>query len=491
MSGFVARMPLRIRLVAATTLLLVLGLALSGVVAATTLRGYLVQRVDDQLAGASTRYDGPGFGPVPHGDGDLDRDGRPAPPSQFYIAYLDDTGAVQSVGNRPFDGGDDTPDLSGIDSAAVQRHEGRPFSVGAATGSSQWRVVAGALDDGSGSVVVAQSLADVERTVGRLELLELLIGVSVVLVLAGAGYVVVRRTLRPLTEVEHTAAAIAGGDLTRRVPAGDPRTEVGRLSAALNGMLHQIEQAFRVQQESESAARRSEEQMRQFVADASHELRTPLTSIRGFSELFRQGAVRDEEELRRVLRRIEDEAARMGVLVDDLLLLARLDQQRPLERRPVDLVVLASDAVEDARVVAPDRSIELVVDAASPVVVTGDDLRLRQVLGNLVGNALSHTPASSPVTVRVGDAVNGKREAVLEVRDEGPGMPPEEAARVFERFYRADASRNRGQGGTGLGLSIVAGLAAAHGGSVEVDTAVGAGATFRVRLPLASAEGCD
>jgi two-component system OmpR family sensor kinase len=189
------------------------------------------------------------------------------------------------------------------------------------------------------------------------------------------------------------------------------------------------------------------------------------------------------------MRRIEDEAARMGVLVDELLLLARLDQQRPLERRPVDLVVLATDAVEDARVVAPDRSVALVVDALRPVVVTGDELRLRQVLGNLVGNALTHTPPASSVTVRVARTVSngtsGAGQAVLEVSDQGPGLGPHEVDRVFERFYRADPARGRSQGGTGLGLSIVAGLTAAHGGSVEVDSVAGAGATFRVRLPLA------
>jgi two-component system OmpR family sensor kinase len=309
-----------------------------------------------------------------------------------------------------------------------------------------------------------------------------------VVVLAGAGYFVVRRSLRPLTEVETTAAAIAEGDLTRRVPAADPRTEVGRLSAALNTMLQQIEHAFRVQQDSEAAARKSEQQMRQFVADASHELRTPLTSIRGFAELFRQGAVSDPDELERVMRRIEDEGARMGVLVDDLLLLARLDQQRPLDRQPVDLGRLAEDAVEDVRMVAPGRPIDLVTDNARTPVVFGDELRLRQVLGNLLGNALTHTPDGTPIHVRLDRRVDdGGRWAVLEVADEGPGLPPEHADRIFERFYRVDAARTRAQGGSGLGLSIVAGLTEAHGGRVELETVAGEGATFRVLLPLADA----
>jgi two-component system OmpR family sensor kinase len=462
----------------------------SGVVAAATRRGYLLQRVDDQLVQAAAQpYLESGPAPRPHPDADGDGDGRGTPPSQFYVAYLDAAGALVSVGNRPFDAGDSAPDLTGLTAAAVRGHAGQPFTV-AGGDDAQWRLVVLPFDDGSGSVAVAQSLSGVEHTVGRLALLELLIGLSVVLLLGGVAYAVVRRSLRPLTEVEHTAAAIAEGDLSRRVPEADPRTEVGRLSMALNGMLHQIEGAFRVQQDSEAAARRSEEQMRQFVADASHELRTPLTSIRGFSELYRQGAVRDVEELRRVMRRIEDEAARMGVLVDDLLLLARLDQHRPLERRPVDLAVLATDAVEDARVVAPDRAIELDVDPEAAMVVTGDDMRLRQVLGNLVGNALTHTPAGTPVTVRVrrvaADDGVGVDRIVLEVADHGPGLAREEADRVFERFYRADPSRARAQGGTGLGLSIVAGLAAAHGGSVEVDSTPGRGATFRVLLPPAA-----
>jgi two-component system OmpR family sensor kinase len=229
--------------------------------------------------------------------------------------------------------------------------------------------------------------------------------------------------------------------------------------------------------------------MRQFVADASHELRTPLTSIRGFAELFRQGAASNPDELQRVMRRIEDEGARMGVLVDDLLLLARLDQHRPLERQPVDVGQLASDAVEDVCMVAPGRPIDLVVADDQPPVVIGDEMRLRQVLGNLLGNALTHTPDGTPIHVRVGTRVDEiGRWAVLSVADEGPGLPAEHAERVFERFYRVDAARTRSEGGSGLGLSIVAGLTEAHGGRVELVTGAGEGATFRVVLPLAAAK---
>jgi two-component system OmpR family sensor kinase len=308
----------------------------------------------------------------------------------------------------------------------------------------------------------------------------------------------VRSGLRPLEEVEQTAEAIARGDLSRRVPVRRPGSEVGRLASAFNTMVERIENAFRARERSEVSARISEERMRQFVADASHELRTPLTSIRGYAELYRQGAATSPEDVAGVLRRIEDQASRMGLLVDDLLLLARLDQQRPLERARVDLAVLAVDAVSDAHAVAPDRSVGLRLppattgdgdedgdedgDGPAEVPVIGDEDRLRQVLGNLVNNALLHTPPGTPVEVRVRAA---GREGVLEVADKGPGLPRDQAERVFERFYRADKARGRANGGTGLGLAIVAAIVAAHGGRVEVRTAVGVGTTFRVLLPLA------
>ena len=286
-------------------------------------------------------------------------------------------------------------------------------------------------------------------------------------------------------------------------------------------MLAQIESSFRARTKSEAAARRSEERMRQFVADASHELRTPLTAMRGYAEYYRQrGGIRDDEvdtegpaglalepaqpgavqadrphngtgqlsgaDLDRIMQRVEQESARMGVLVEDMLLLARLDQQRPLERRPVDLLTLAVDAVQDARIIAPDRAIELNVGSATAFLVLGDEVRLRQVIGNLMSNALSHTPDGTPVTVAI---LAGPREpvpsVVLEVTDQGPGMPPEQADHVFERFYRGDQARTRKAGGTGLGLAIVAALVVAHGGTVALKTAPGEGATFRVTLPLA------
>jgi two-component system OmpR family sensor kinase len=340
------------------------------------------------------------------------------------------------------------------------------------------------LPDGS-TAVVAGDLAGNQRAIGHLVALEFVVGLIVLTVLGAAGYLLVRNSLRPLTEVERTAQAIAAGDLSQRVPAGDDRTEVGRLSTALNGMLGRIEQSFRAQQASEAEARASEDRLRRFVADASHELRTPLTSIRGFAELYRQGAVRTEDDVRRLMQRIEAEGGRMGLLVEDLLLLARMDQERPLTIAPVDLAAVAGDAVHDARAVQPDRPVALHLDESltDVPVVLGDEGRLRQVVGNLLTNALVHTPGTARVTVTVAEDPADAGMLVLTVADEGPGMDPADAERAFERFYRADASRTRSAGGTGLGLSIVSSLVAAHGGSVALDTAPGRGVAVVVRLP--------
>jgi two-component system OmpR family sensor kinase len=294
------------------------------------------------------------------------------------------------------------------------------------------------------------------------------------------------------------------------VPERDPRTEIGRLGRSLNSMLSQIETAFHEREKSEAAAHQSEERMRRFIADASHELRTPLTAIRGFAEYYRQrgGLVRhwDEREaadtgtggpgltpadLDRIMRRVEKEGSRMGLLIEDLLLLARLDQQRPLARQPVDLLSLAADAVHDTRLLAPDRAIELKVQPGAAFLVTGDEPRLRQVIGNLMSNALTHTPDGSPIEVAISSGILDPRvsdsapAAILDVVDHGPGMTADQANRVFERFYRADQARTRTKGGSGLGLAIVAALVAAHGGIASVRTAPGRGATFRIALPLA------
>ncbi|TDB88421.1 HAMP domain-containing histidine kinase [Actinomadura sp. KC216] len=303
--------------------------------------------------------------------------------------------------------------------------------------------------------------------------------ISVTLVvLVGVGLLVwraVRRATRPLEEIAATAARIGDGDLGRRLAVHGPKTEVGRLAEALNGMLAQIEASFREREASR-------DRLRRFVADASHELRTPVATVRGYAELFRRGAADRPEDLAKAMRRIESEAERMGRLVDEMLLLARLDQGRPLEREPVDLAALAADAVADAAVVEPDRPLALEGDG--PVVVTGDAGRLRQVLDNLLANVRRHTPAGTAATVRVSERDG---EAVLEVADEGPGIPAGDRARVFERFYRTDQSRSRDRGGSGLGLSIVAAVAEAHGGRASAADAPGGGAVFTITLPRRNA----
>jgi two-component system, OmpR family, sensor kinase len=353
-------------------------------------------------------------------------------------------------------------------------------SVGA--GGLRWRVLGTSGSDGT-ALFVAYPTTDLDQTLRRLLGIELVAASAVLLFLALLSLAVVRLGLLPLERIAATAGDIAGGDLTRRVEPSEPDTEIGRLGLALNAMLSQIETAF-----SERAA--SEDRLRRFVADASHELRTPLTTIRGYAELFRRGAAERPEDLARAMRRIEDEAARMGLLVEDLLLLARLDQGRPLERRPVDLVAVAGDALADLSTIAPDRPVTF--DHPDHLVITGDEARLRQVAGNLVANARIHTPEGTGVHVRL-RTVDG--QAILEVADEGPGLPPGEVGRVFERFYRADSARGRtgpsaSGGGTGLGLSIVAAIVAAHGGSVQAGSPPsGRGAYFKVALPITPPSG--
>jgi two-component system, OmpR family, sensor kinase len=480
-----ARTPLQVKLIVAVLALVAVALALIGLASVAALDGYLVGRLDDQLqlvARGSARQGPPGFdgrGPPHRG-----------PPSPYLVQYRLADGRLDEQDENPLEQGRPPPRVPD-DPAWFEAHAGGTATVPATGGDGRWRVAVEPRGDGSGgSVVVAASLDGIDATIRQLRLIDLGVSLIVLAALAGVGAAIVRASLRPLVEIEQTARAIAAGDLTRRVPERDPRTEVGRLGRALNTMLAQIESAFGARAASEASARRSEDRMRRFVADASHELRTPLTTIRGFAELYRQGAARDPAELDRLMRRIEDQAARMGLLVEDLLLLARLDTQRPLDRRPVDLLALAAEAVNDARAVAPDRRIELVLgddgDNSPALVVLGDDRRLRQVLANLVNNALTHTPAGSPIEVRVGaSTLDGRPGAAVEVVDHGPGLTPEQAERVFERFYRADPARSPADGGTGLGLSIVAALVAVHGGTVAVDSVPGRGARFRVVLPLA------
>jgi two-component system OmpR family sensor kinase len=355
--------------------------------------------------------------------------------------------------------------------------EGQPdrvryFTANASSGDDRYRVRA-SIERGNPGVllIVASSLHDVDATLHRLFLIELFVTLAVLAALVLLALWVVRIGLRPLREIEQTAAAIGAGDLSRRVDRAEPSTEIGRLGLALNAMLGQIETAFRAREASEARLRR-------FVADASHELRTPLAAVRAYAELFRRGAASRPNDLERAMSGIGRESERMSLLVDDLLLLARLDEGRPLEREPVRFEEVVGEAVETARTVDPSRPVEL---DASPAVVLGDRDRLRQVVDNLLSNVRSHTPADSPTHVRVGR--NGTN-AVLEVEDSGPGLSDEELEQVFERFHRGDPSRTRSTGGVGLGLSIVSAVAEAHGGSASARSTPGTGTTFVVTLPL-------
>ncbi len=458
-------LPLRVGLVAGTLVLVACGLAASGIAVTSILRHSLISRIDATLLDASRSWAQAQRRPSAEGPDP----GRP--PSKFYVRGLGADGTTFTAIN----------DRNAEPALPANNDVGpNPVTLPSVNGSDiQWRAVS--VRGPHGLTTVAIDLSDVQHTVRSLVWLQFGIGVAVLIVIGIVGYAVVHRSLQPLAEVERTAAAIAAGQLDRRVPERDPRTEVGRLSLALNGMLAQIQQALASSESSADKARGSEERMRRFITDASHELRTPLTTIRGFAELYRQGAARDVAML---LSRIESEASRMGLLVDDLLLLARLDVQRPLEHNRVDLLALASDAVHDGQAIDPKRSIAMeILDGPGTPEVLGDEPRLRQVLSNLIANALQHTPENADVIVRVG--TDGEN-AVLEVADKGPGMSQEDAARVFERFYRTDSSRARSSGGTGLGLSIVDSLVRAHGGIVTVTTAPGEGCCFRVSMPRVS-----
>ena len=329
--------------------------------------------------------------------------------------------------------------------------------------------------DSGGSYVVAVSLSNVQSSLRHLALIELIVSVGVLVMLAGLAWLVVKLGLRPLARMEGTAKEIAAGDLTRRVQPATEKTEVGRLGLALNSMLAQIERAFNERQ-------RSELRMRRFLADASHELRTPLSAIRGYAELFRIGAASDSEHRERAMRRIEDESTRMGGLVNDLLTLARLEEVRERNRVELDLVQIVAEAVEDTRVAARDRVISFKSPGSLPML--GDSDQLRQVIGNLLANAVRHTPPGTPVEVHLARHLH---EAVLVVRDFGPGLAPGTEAQVFGRFWRASESRSRKGGGSGLGLAVVAAVVEAHGGEVRAENAAEGGARFEVSLPLDTA----
>jgi two-component system OmpR family sensor kinase len=441
------------------------------------LRTYLISQVDDQLINISNtslnRLDRAGIAP-------LEADDKNSPfkileplrgvPTATSITLLDiDGNLIGQVGGEL--GGKNFA-VTGLKIAEVSQYKNRPFTIEGKDGEPDIRALAQMLPTGMGSVIVADSLEKVDKTLSQLRFLFLILGLIALIAIAMAARWIIALGLRPLEAVEDTAEAIAAGDLSARLPAAKPDTEVGRLTTSLNTMLARIEESFTARVESENKLRR-------FVADASHELRTPLTAIRGFAELHRQGAVAGEEKTKELINRIEKESVRMSSLVEDLLLLARLDQSRELAKEPVDLNTLITEAVASARAAGPNHPIEIKLEA-SEIFVLGDSQRIHQVIANLLANARTHTPNGTEISIT---AMQGVSETTIAVSDKGPGLSKADQDRIFERFYRADPSRVRNSGeGSGLGLSIVDAVMKAHGGYVSVKSEVGRGATFTLHF---------
>ncbi len=487
-SGWLDAVPLRARLVAITALLLAAGLMITSAFTQTVVSRYLVGQVDQQLTNITAN---------PEGLRDTIDSAGAVPTEYFVLGRLanGDEGTHAWPQTVALYGEPRIPDMSFRE---VSRSDGEPFTVGADGGSrpAKWRVSAviapirvGSAPVEPGIVFVAFPLWQVTEASAVLARTLLSAGIGIILLGAAAAWWLVRRSLRPLSEIETTAAAIAAGDYTRRVPAAPESTEVGSLGASLNAMLAQIEHAF-------AARAESERRMRQFVSDASHELRTPLATIRGYGELYRMGALDTQDKVEDTMARVEDAARRMGLLVNDLLVLARLDEGRPLRADRIDLAAMADDAARDLVALDPTRTVRVVgltsQTPPSALVVTGDGDRLRQVLTNLVGNVARNTPPGSAAELALGTVVApgdaSRASAVVEVRDHGPGVTPEQARRMFERFYRADSSRTRESGGSGLGLAIVAAIVGAHGGHVTTRSPQEGGLVVRVELPLAGVQ---
>jgi two-component system, OmpR family, sensor kinase len=499
------RLSLRARLILAVISLAAVGLVAADTVTYRYLRAFEITRTDQSLDAAHLSIEGPLLGGRggggPNGAGTL----GPPPGSQTeaailaqtigrlssaapgdYVAFLDLQGKVLVHRYRPQFSSSETPPpprlpaAISLPSAPVGVDRVRYFTVHAVSGGDSYRVRA-SIEPGWPNLilVLAEPLNGVDSTLHRLLLIEALATGGVLAGIALLGLWVVRLGLRPLEAIGRTASEIAGGDLSRRVDDADPRTEVGRLGVALNAMLSHIESAVTERDASLSALEASESRLRRFVADASHELRTPLAGVRAYAELFRRGASTRPADLERSMDGIARESERMSLLVEDLLLLAHLDEGRPLELGPVALEQVVSEALETAATIEPERPVEV---SLAPSVVVGDPDRLRQVIDNLLSNVRAHTPPASPLRVTLSRA-DGAAE--LAIADSGPGLDDEQLAHVFERFYRADPSRARASGGAGLGLAIVAAVVAAHGGGVRADSTPGHGTTFTVTLPLA------
>ncbi len=488
-------MSLRTRLVLAVTAVALVALLVAGVATYSSLRSFLYSRIDQSLTQTVPPLNSPGFS---GGFGNPASPGgtptTPTDPNRFryvsthapgtYVEVRSASGAVVGPTVPAYQRGGEhaSPALPKTITGFTKDAQGQSSLLftapSAQAGGAPFRVLAVQRLDGD-TLILGISLADTNSTLHRLLLIEIAVALGALLTAALVGWWLVQVGLRPLRDVEDTAEAIAEGKLTERVPGDNERTEVGRLARTVNLMLNRIESAFAQRDRTEHELRRSEERLRRFVADASHELRTPVAAVSAYAELFERGASTRPEDLHRVVTGIRTETDRMSRLVSDLLLLARLDEGRPMELTRVELVSLAAESVQTAEAVGPQWPVTL--RAERPVEVLADASQLRQVLDNLLGNVRSHTPQGTATIVSV-DEEEG--DAVVRVADQGPGISDEDRARIFERFYRADPSRSRSNGGSGLGLSIVAALVKAHGGRVGLDDA-DVGTTIAVHLPLA------
>jgi len=477
---------LRSRLTIGIVLLSAIGFGVTFYGTSSALNGYLVGQIDNELnsvvGGTAMRLDRGAT--IQQNEEDFEDHHRnrgamattaPQPlqriPTTLSVTLLGKDGAVKGELGGDLTTAQITDYLNKFDNKAALATNGKPFTIDAP--GPDFRALAVVLPTTGDTVVVAQSLEGVEKTKHQLIVLFLLVGFFVLLLIAGAARYVIRIGMRPLENVEKTAEKIAAGDLSARLPDAKPTTEVGRLVSSLNTMLSRIEESF-------SARTESEGRLRRFVADASHELRTPLTAIRGFAELHRQGAVSGEEQTKELVARIERESMRMSALVEDLLVLARMDQGPKMEIKPVNLSELVSDAVESARAAGPGHPITL--DAGNEIYALGDNNRIHQVVANLLANARVHTPLGTQIKVAI---TQSEKEVVVSVSDNGPGLSDVDREKIFERFYRVDQSRQRtGEEGSGLGLSIVDAVMRSHGGHVSVDSKLGEGTTFTLHFPL-------
>ncbi|PEN15670.1 two-component sensor histidine kinase [Rothia dentocariosa] len=469
---------LRTQLVVVTSVLIALAIAVTSLVAISALRAQMVHQLDEEMKASSSSL------VSSIGTSQTRQDGAVG---SYRVYILDQRGNVLYSVAGADQQAENEPVLTGWDSEKVKKYHETGTTVNSRTGSNDWRIMPISLESSTNgqasSMVIALPLKQTNQVVALVGVLTFAFGLATLAAAIAMTWVIVTRTFEPLARVEQTAAKIAAGDLSQRIEDYNPSNEIGNLAISLNTMLAQIESSFNAQAKSEA-------KMRRFVGDASHELRTPLVSIRGYSELYRQGALPNDEAVATAMGRIESESKRMGQLVEDLLTLARIDERRESKLAPFNLFHLAVDASNDAYATSPDREVSLVgltndmAPTSAPVI--GDESRMRQVVANLLTNAMRYTPAGTPLEIAVGvrEDVPGYPLSVIEVRDHGPGIHGEDRERVFERFYRTDTSRSRETGGTGLGLSIVAAILEQHDGSVHIEETPGGGATFVISLPF-------